>query len=548
MRDNIANVPIAVGVTFPRFNAGPLDSMPHFVTVTLASLALDEYEDLVGHDGVHLIRSTAIANFPEGGGSVQLTALATQIATDFYLWRLAPLEVRYRTVVPWESDGMHDIEWSHGDGIMTAVMRSVWSPDCGELKHAGEAGSSDNVACLCVQTCSGETKYARLPVTWVSNTPCDSEPEIPDPDPPEDPPTDPVITDPCCDDVPGTLKVCLTPGESDTGVTIVDGDPVLIEAYYDLTAGGWRLSYESPTWSIRGTLICLGSTGSIPGFSGSGVHFGFYGSLTTLTGSGIGSIAFHPGTWINQEETEDVVCDPFNVNLSLYFGGLHMEFSEDGAGCATVSADWVDTFTDTDAVYLIDHTPDLPVDGVYFNGTGTLGILTNRLIPYVTGSSSRYCNPGHVEHTASFVFNTRANEANHVSTLNHWGIVVRAGSFPGSFIYNGFLCAVSRSTAIGPVTTWAFYISKYETGTASVVATGTVSLSFETDYELIITNEAGLITAEVYDPSGPTLIDSIDWATTDYATNTEVGIALIQDFTNPPKSPSVDSFEVTEIP
>lgn len=149
MFDTAANVPASVAVAFPRADDGTL-SAPlsfHLVTVTLAGLALAEYAGEAGHSGgPYLLHSTAVANFTGGGSPVndaELTDLAEQIATDFYLWRLASLEVRYESVVPWVADALHDIEWTHGAGIATAVHRSEWEPEFGQLKHAGAFGSSD---------------------------------------------------------------------------------------------------------------------------------------------------------------------------------------------------------------------------------------------------------------------------------------------------------------------------------------------------------------------------------------------------------------------
>lgn len=147
MLDTQANVPASVAVVFPRADSSILGTDVYEVSVTLASLALTEYDGEFGRPDVsQIIHSTAVANYSGGGSPVnaaELLALAQQIATDFYLWRLALVEVRYRSIVPWTADGMHDVEWTHGGGMTTAVHRSEWDPEFGQLKHAGTYGSSD---------------------------------------------------------------------------------------------------------------------------------------------------------------------------------------------------------------------------------------------------------------------------------------------------------------------------------------------------------------------------------------------------------------------
>lgn len=152
--DTPANVPATVTVVFPRANGGLLSATGavEAVPVTLAGLALAEYEDHVGRPGaVQVIHSAAIANFVGGGptpdNDAELTALAEQIATDWYLWRAANVEVRYRGAVAIESTGMRDVEWLHGGcspgsgggGMVTSVRRATWEPIGGVLGHVGAA-------------------------------------------------------------------------------------------------------------------------------------------------------------------------------------------------------------------------------------------------------------------------------------------------------------------------------------------------------------------------------------------------------------------------
>src|ERR1043166_7553370 len=131
--DNLNNVPESVTVVFPR--GDDRWALHHVETVSGT-----------GHTGTQLIHSSAIAPYVgslEPVNSEEIAALAAQIAADFYAWRKASVEIRYESVVPWTPDGMHDLEYSHGAGISTAVHRSEWEPDQGELQHAGQFGSRD---------------------------------------------------------------------------------------------------------------------------------------------------------------------------------------------------------------------------------------------------------------------------------------------------------------------------------------------------------------------------------------------------------------------
>ena len=133
----IANVPGTVTVVFARSDNGVLGDRKYTVPVTG-----------VGHAGTHVIHSTAVANFTGGltpVNSVELATLAAKIAADYYAWKTASLEVRYETISPWTEDGMHDVEYVHGADIFTAVHRSEWEPEFGQLKQSGTYGSSDTV-------------------------------------------------------------------------------------------------------------------------------------------------------------------------------------------------------------------------------------------------------------------------------------------------------------------------------------------------------------------------------------------------------------------
>lgn len=134
MPDLIANQPLSVTVIFARADNGVLGDDSYIIPIFGT-----------GHSGTQPIRSACIAEF-EGGvdpvNLVELQDLAEQIASDWYAWRLASLEVRYESVVPWIAEGMSDQEYLHETPpLITAVMRSSWEPDSGQLQHAGAFGS-----------------------------------------------------------------------------------------------------------------------------------------------------------------------------------------------------------------------------------------------------------------------------------------------------------------------------------------------------------------------------------------------------------------------
>lgn len=154
-----ANVPATVSVSFPRIDQGILSASRYQIQVALNDLALTEYPTNSGHTGVHLMRSSAVASLNDGYGTAiiillpmvdvasndaELLTLAKRMATDFYLWRIASLEIRYESAVDWTADGMHDVEWSCDEqkGIVTSVHRSEWEPEMADLEHYGTAGSS----------------------------------------------------------------------------------------------------------------------------------------------------------------------------------------------------------------------------------------------------------------------------------------------------------------------------------------------------------------------------------------------------------------------
>src|SRR5438309_710890 len=126
------NVPSAVTVIFPKSVNGSVVQGFYTKTVTLAELALTAYGDTIGRAGEYLIRSDTIANFSQSGTALNasnITSLAKALAKAFYLWRLSSIEAVFEGAVPWESDGLHDVEWTHAGSICTHVHVSRWLPE-----------------------------------------------------------------------------------------------------------------------------------------------------------------------------------------------------------------------------------------------------------------------------------------------------------------------------------------------------------------------------------------------------------------------------------
>lgn len=151
---NVFNVPLSVTVVFPRADFQSVNTC-----VRLNSgIGVENYWPVIvlgtGHAGTQLIHSTAIANFNGEENPVNVTelqTLAARIAADWYAWRKSSLERRLLRAIAWPADGMHDVEINHEVEVSTVVHRSEWEPEFGQLKHAGQFGSSDEPPIVGVQ-------------------------------------------------------------------------------------------------------------------------------------------------------------------------------------------------------------------------------------------------------------------------------------------------------------------------------------------------------------------------------------------------------------
>jgi len=106
------NLPEAVSVTF-------WGDVPTATSNTLASLALPEFGSYVGNAG-----AKAFVGVDQRAGQTTPApaSVATQVATDYYLWWLSLVDATYRGVQPAEPTGLEDrIEWEWVPGRRPAI-------------------------------------------------------------------------------------------------------------------------------------------------------------------------------------------------------------------------------------------------------------------------------------------------------------------------------------------------------------------------------------------------------------------------------------------
>jgi len=180
-------VPAAVLVAFPDKSAGAARDAVRVSFVTLKSLKLTEYGDTKGFDGTKALHSTATFDGTNGDA---LDILATQIATDWYRWQLARVDVSYSGVVDWTPAGFEDVEWSHvggGNGIATRVARTPYLDHLEELLQATPTTTTlapctgyclwgwDNTAKAWSQTSSTCSAGCQcVPPTWCGGDDCET--------------------------------------------------------------------------------------------------------------------------------------------------------------------------------------------------------------------------------------------------------------------------------------------------------------------------------------------------------------------------------------
>lgn len=129
--DLAALVPSSVTVKFQRKDDDVFAGASYNVQKTLASLSLGDYRGITGRDATQVIHCGAVAAYTASvlGNGTELGTLATAIARDWYLWRLARLDWKAAGILPWVPEGLHDhVEWSFASGDMsTRIQRPEWN-------------------------------------------------------------------------------------------------------------------------------------------------------------------------------------------------------------------------------------------------------------------------------------------------------------------------------------------------------------------------------------------------------------------------------------
>jgi hypothetical protein len=143
-----------------------VQASPYTVVVSLASLSLPQYAGITGGAWTQVLKVTAVAAFTSPSttpdNNAEVTVLAQQIATDWYLWQLGREDLVLTGICPWQPDGYNDtILWKyHPDQLSTRIQRGPFSdftdqlyyhgsegdqvPDCGCPGSGGGGGGSSN--------------------------------------------------------------------------------------------------------------------------------------------------------------------------------------------------------------------------------------------------------------------------------------------------------------------------------------------------------------------------------------------------------------------
>lgn len=126
--DNPPNVPETVTVVFRRSDSGAIVATRHAEEVALADLSLTQYGDTEGFEGTKTIQSLHIAEYPGPSNAAELTALAEQAATDWYLWQLARVNLSIVGYPGWTITGLDDaIELRHEPGqVYTRILHGEY--------------------------------------------------------------------------------------------------------------------------------------------------------------------------------------------------------------------------------------------------------------------------------------------------------------------------------------------------------------------------------------------------------------------------------------
>lgn len=179
-----ALVPATVRVLFPQETGGSLRGDFLTVDVGLTSLNLPQFPSVTGYPWRKVIWDNCVANYTGGvvNNQAELDTLADQIATDWYLHALAPVDAKYDGVVEWRIEGLSgSVEWVYRlEEITTRVFRGSWEPGRKVQFHAGTYGSGggdivtdytsyENLTAVNLSVDASATFTAASVTNWQSN-------------------------------------------------------------------------------------------------------------------------------------------------------------------------------------------------------------------------------------------------------------------------------------------------------------------------------------------------------------------------------------------
>lgn len=140
MNDLACAVPRSVVVIFEQSTDGGLTTtVVDAITVTLASLGLQQFLGTAGFAGSKVLHSTSSG---EALDSDERTALAQRLARDWYLFALGRAEARYEGVFAWDMEGHSDcVEFEYvPDRVSTRVLRGPYLDHLEDVLHTAGAG------------------------------------------------------------------------------------------------------------------------------------------------------------------------------------------------------------------------------------------------------------------------------------------------------------------------------------------------------------------------------------------------------------------------
>lgn len=145
VNDLSALVPEAIDVVYQSDGIGRPDNGNYPVTATLATLLLGQFPQpqISGQPWTKVLHRYESAAFPGPSNVTALVSLTNQFATDWYRWQLAMMDRWHVGTVPWNPEGLNDIEWRvMNSEVLTHVKRGVFNPQEDLLFLPASASSS----------------------------------------------------------------------------------------------------------------------------------------------------------------------------------------------------------------------------------------------------------------------------------------------------------------------------------------------------------------------------------------------------------------------